>query len=330
MCRRSPSLRSAAFPPPLALTSFVRGITGTLQPSDSSHLPRRLHLIDFPSWPCTAEAGTGEVRSPRFRRLPFMRNGVSDRGRAVTPCMTVHNILPSTLSTASASARLNFSRLNIPLHMTAVYASRPSSPAAPQHLLEGGSLLPYPHWTFTGWKAPASPGALRVFFLVCAQWCYRWRARRYSAPRQPPPAAATSTACDLWAVRNRPRRSTSPPRPRQRCAVWPRLANAWGSGRPQTLLPPVADDSVPPCPCWYRGPLQSGCHSILHRPLTRQPSTGCVPWSAAGRVFAHMYQHVKPFPLLSAEPHHVPLHGNLFRGHNASPSLRSHRFGDCP
>jgi hypothetical protein len=130
-----------------------------MQPSDSSPLPRRLHLIDFPSWPSTAEAGMGEVRSPRFRRLPFMRNGVSDHGRAVTPCVAVHNILPSTFSTASASARLNLSRLNIPLHMIAVYASRPSSPAAPQHSLEGGSLLPYPHRTFTGWKAPASPGA---------------------------------------------------------------------------------------------------------------------------------------------------------------------------
>ena len=130
---------------------------------NSSHLPRRLHLIDFPSWPCTAEAGTGEVRSPRFRHLLFMRNGVSDHGRAVTPCVAVHNILPSTFSTASASARLNFSRLNIPLHMIAVYASRPSSPAAPQHSLEGGSLLPYPHRTFTGWKAPASPGALCRF-----------------------------------------------------------------------------------------------------------------------------------------------------------------------
>ena len=79
------------------------------------------------------------------------------------------------------------------------------------------------------------------------------RARRYSAPRQPPPAAATSTACDLWAVRNRPRRSASPPRPRQRYMVWPRPANACGPGRPQTLLPPVADESVRLCPCCIEG-----------------------------------------------------------------------------
>jgi hypothetical protein len=69
--------------------------------------------------------------------------------------------LPSTLSNVSASASLNFSRLNIPLRMIAVYASRPSSPAATQHSLEGGALLPYPRRTFTGWKAPASLGARR-------------------------------------------------------------------------------------------------------------------------------------------------------------------------
>ena len=50
----------------------------------------------------------GEVRSPRFRRLPFMRNGVSDHGRAVTPCIAVHNILPSTLSTAVSVAGETF------------------------------------------------------------------------------------------------------------------------------------------------------------------------------------------------------------------------------
>jgi hypothetical protein len=48
-----------------------------------------------------------------------------------------------------------------------VYASRPSSPAATQHSLEGGALLPYPRRTFTGWKAPASLGALRRGFSRC-------------------------------------------------------------------------------------------------------------------------------------------------------------------
>jgi hypothetical protein len=76
--------------------------------------------------------------------------------------MAVHNMLPSTLSNVSASASLNLSRLNIPLRMIAVYASQPSSPAATQHSLEGGALLPYPRRTFTGWKAPASLGALKV------------------------------------------------------------------------------------------------------------------------------------------------------------------------
>ena len=100
------------------------------------------------------------MRSPRFRRVPFICNGVSDHGRAVAPRMTVRNMLPSTLSTVSASAELSLSRLNIPLHMIAVYASRPPSPATTQHLLQGGSLLPYPGRTFTGWTTPALPGAL--------------------------------------------------------------------------------------------------------------------------------------------------------------------------
>jgi hypothetical protein len=182
MRRRSPSLRSAAFPPPsppLTLASFVRGFIGTMQPSDSSPLPRRLRLLDFPSWPASAKANwatassprlpvvarirqseLGEMRSPRFRHVPFRRNGVSDHGRAVAPRMTVRNMLPSTLSTVSASAKLSLSRLNIPLHMIAVYASRTPSPAPTQHSLQGGSLLPYPDRTFTGWTAPASPGAL--------------------------------------------------------------------------------------------------------------------------------------------------------------------------
>jgi hypothetical protein len=46
------------------------------------------------------------MRSPRFRRVPFVRDGVSDPGRASAPRIAAPHILPSTLSTASASATL--------------------------------------------------------------------------------------------------------------------------------------------------------------------------------------------------------------------------------
>jgi hypothetical protein len=145
--------------------------------STSAKSPTRLHryytAVRLLASPATASpprlpvaaqlrrSGLGKMRSPRFRRVPFIRNGVSDHGRVVAPRMTVRNMLPSTFSTASASASSNLSRLNIPLHMIAVYASQPSSPAATQHSLEGGSLLPYPRRSLTGWTAPALPGALR-------------------------------------------------------------------------------------------------------------------------------------------------------------------------
>lgn len=159
----SPSLRPAAFPPPSPPPICGRFCSRLHRYYTAVRLLASPVAASPPRLPVAAQfrhSGLGEMRSPRFRHVPFIRNGVSDHGRAVTPCITVHNILPSTFSTASASARLNFSRLNIPLHMIAVYASRPSSPAAPQHSLEGGSLLPYPHRSFTGWTAPASPGAL--------------------------------------------------------------------------------------------------------------------------------------------------------------------------
>lgn len=44
-------------------------------------------------------------------------------------------MLPSGLSTASASTILCLSRLNSPPHAIAVYASRWSSPPTPQHSL---------------------------------------------------------------------------------------------------------------------------------------------------------------------------------------------------
>ena len=164
MRRRSPSLRSAAFPPPSPppicgrLCSMLHryyAAVRLLTPSATASSPR------LPVVAHIRQSGKGEMRSPRFRRVPSVRNGVLDHGRAVAPRMTVRNMLPSTFSTASASATLNLSRLNIPLRMIAVYASQSPSPASTQHLLQGGALPPYPRRTFTGWNPPASPGARR-------------------------------------------------------------------------------------------------------------------------------------------------------------------------
>src|SRR5689334_18721699 len=161
----SPSLRPAAFPPPSPppmrgrLCSRLHRYYAAVRllASSTTASPLRLPVAAQPR-----HGGWGEMRSPRFRRVPFIRNGVSDHGRAVAPRLTVRNMVPSTFVTASASAGLSLSRLNIPLHMIAVYASWPSSPAPTQHSLQGGSLLPYPDRTFTGWTAPASPGALQT------------------------------------------------------------------------------------------------------------------------------------------------------------------------
>ena len=156
---RLPSTLSA----PRLSAGVVRGFIGTIRPSDSSYLPIRLRLLAFPNRPGIAVATAGGMRSPRFRRVPFERNGVFDHGRAVAPRMTVRNMLPSTFSTVSAPANLYLSRLNNPLHSIAVYASPWSSPSTPQHSLPGDPLRSYPGRTSTGWNAPASPGAPKIY-----------------------------------------------------------------------------------------------------------------------------------------------------------------------
>src|SRR5712672_381089 len=85
------------------------------------------------------------VRSPRFRRDPFVRDVVFDHGRASAPRITGPHMLPSTLLTVSASAELWFSRLNSTPHTITVYASQPPSPATTQHSLPGARYgLPGP------------------------------------------------------------------------------------------------------------------------------------------------------------------------------------------
>ena len=83
-----------------SLDAAVRLLT-----SPATASPPRLPVVARPR-----RSGLGEARSPKFRRFPSIRNGVSDLGRAVAPCITVHNVLPSTVTTVSASARLSISR----------------------------------------------------------------------------------------------------------------------------------------------------------------------------------------------------------------------------
>ena len=127
------------------MVGFVRGFPGTAQPSDSSYLPRQLRLLDFQPWPGVALATTGGMRSPRFQRAPFVRDVVSDPGRATVPRIAAPHMLPSTFLTASAPATLGISWLNPTPHTITVYASPWSSPPTTQHSLPGGRYpLPGP------------------------------------------------------------------------------------------------------------------------------------------------------------------------------------------
>jgi hypothetical protein len=117
---------------------FVRGFIGTVQPSDSSRLPRQLRLLDFLSRPGIALATAGGVRSPRFRRDPFVRDVASDPGRASAPRIAAPHMLPSAVATASAPAISSLSWLNPTPHTITVYASPWSSPSTTQHSLPSG------------------------------------------------------------------------------------------------------------------------------------------------------------------------------------------------
>ena len=84
------------------------------------------------------KATADQTRSPRFRRVPFRHDLVSDPGGATAPRMTAPHMSPSTIHNASASAMSTISGLNTDPAQIAVYASRWSSPSIPQHSLPGG------------------------------------------------------------------------------------------------------------------------------------------------------------------------------------------------
>src|SRR5271165_2721686 len=90
--------------------------------------------------PDNPRAARSDTRSLRFRSVPFVRDGVLDHDGASAPCMAAPHILPSALGTASASVTSELSRLNIPPHTIAVYASWLPSPAGHATLATGRVL----------------------------------------------------------------------------------------------------------------------------------------------------------------------------------------------
>ncbi len=123
----------------------------------------RLKLIAFPARTGAAEAARPNTRSPRFRHDPFMRDGVFDHGRATEP----RDNGPAHVAFGSVNGlglRMSYlSRLNSPPHTIAVYASRRSSPSAPQHSLLS-RRYPLLRLVFHQLDHASFPGALTVYF----------------------------------------------------------------------------------------------------------------------------------------------------------------------
>ena len=91
--------------------------------------------------------------SPRFRRVPFLRDVASDpEGDGSSHSGPAHVAFGSLDRLGPCDIAISW--LNPTPHKIAVYASPWSSPSTPQHSLPAGAT-PYPDRTFTGWNAPA-------------------------------------------------------------------------------------------------------------------------------------------------------------------------------
>src|SRR3979490_496127 len=167
------------------------GFTATMAGSDFS----RSCIIGYGSSPSRCgpwgrRVHRPNVRPPRFRRLPFVRDVFFDHGRASVPRIAGPHMLPSTLLTGSASAILWLSRLNSTPHTIAVYASHPPSPATTQHSLPGARYgLPGPvshrqvHASFLAHKQSIAPQKGRMDCFV-ASLLAMTRRRLSVAPRK--------------------------------------------------------------------------------------------------------------------------------------------------
>jgi hypothetical protein len=102
----------------------------------------------------SACAVRSDTRSPRFRRVPFVRDGVFDHGGAAVPRITAVPVLPSTLFTASASASSSFrGSISHPIRLLCTLRSGRRLPPRNTHYQAGAT--PYRGRTSTGWITPA-------------------------------------------------------------------------------------------------------------------------------------------------------------------------------
>lgn len=115
-----------------------------------------------------------DMRPLRFRRVPFGRDVAFDPGGATASRIAMPHMLPSTVPSVSASAKLLLSWLNPPPHPITVYASHPPSPTTAQHSLPGGALPPYRGRSFTGRIASASPDAPELEVQIHLPPAVRW------------------------------------------------------------------------------------------------------------------------------------------------------------
>jgi hypothetical protein len=95
--------------------------------------------------PVQPAAARPDLRSPRFQHAPFVRDGVSDLGRAPAPSHSGAGRVAFDVTYRLGLCGCSLSRLNVPPHIIAVYASPWSSPSTTQHSLPGGRYpLPGP------------------------------------------------------------------------------------------------------------------------------------------------------------------------------------------
>src|SRR3954454_18074658 len=156
-----PSPRPAAFPPhpPPPTWSALFGASSVLRSRPTPPVFRGgFALLSFPPRPEAAAATAGNRRSPRFRRDPFVRELVSDPGRAAVPRIAAPLMLPSALWTASAPALQLISWLNTDPTRSLCTLRRGRHLPRRNTCYKAGAT-PYLGRTFTGWAAPASPGA---------------------------------------------------------------------------------------------------------------------------------------------------------------------------